>query len=793
MPNTTSTANVSICDGSSYLLPDGVSQSTTGTYVSVIPNAAGCDSTITTNLTVNSTLVFTATAVQIACNGGTGSVILNTSGGQFPYTYGPQSTTGLLQGVYNFSVTDAIGCMSNATATINAEPSPLSLQAVANQIMCYSGLGSVMLTASGGSPSYAYSGSATTNLVAGSYNYTVSDSRGCMAIASAIINAAPSILNGTVSTTTTLCIANTGTATVTVSGGTPPYSYSWNTSPLQTTSIAANLGAGFYVATITDNNGCIKSVNATINSLTPPVSSITGTLSYCPGGSTNLCAPGGLASYLWSTGATTQCILVSSAGTYSVVVTNSSGCSNSSSVNVVVSAVPTCTISGAGFICPGGAVMIGAPTGYPYYLWSNGARTPFITVKVGGTYTVTVRNAAGCSVSCSKTIIAPLKVTVVRTNGSCSNSFLGSASAVVTGGTPPFTYRWNNERTTSSISDLTSATYAVTVTDANGCKATATGYVSVVKSAADYSKISSNFNNTDIPAGRHIWFSSMVKVNYNGTYPLVIKFTDQRINSSKFNLYPKNGKLIISDTYTSSSTVFTGTEWITTAPPNLSGLYFVSGFSHPVNVLIYRNLNSVYWQGIWASSSCVNSIEWKWAAATYSNFTFNVGLLGVKSVDDSTYANFQNNNPAGTPENYKAFCVQGARSNGPNDYIGQYAGVATRIPCAPSSGCISSPPPGSRLADTSVDNETSIQAKAYPNPFSSLTTIEFSRSDKSCHAKVEVYALTGRKVATLFDDEMEKGQSYLVKLEASDLPEDVYIYKIITDDNTINGKLILMK
>src|SRR5664280_2946256 len=110
--------------------------------------------------------------------------------------------------------------------------------------------------------------------------------------------------------------------------------------------------------------------------------------------------------YLWSTGAITNCITVSAAGTYTVTVTNSSGCSSVCTKTVIVSPVPDCTITVTGSLCTGQTTQLCTPliTGNTY-LWSTGATTNCITVSAAGTYSVTVTNSSGCSSVCSKTII----------------------------------------------------------------------------------------------------------------------------------------------------------------------------------------------------------------------------------------------------------------------------------------------------------------------------------------------------------------------------------------------------
>ena len=89
--------------------------------------------------------------------------------------------------------------------------------------------------------------------------------------------------------------------------------------------------------------------------------------------------------------------------------------------------------------------------------------------------------------------------------------------------------------------------------------------------------------------------------------------------------------------------------------------------------------------------------------------------------------------------------------------------------------------------------EGGFQVSAFPNPFTSSTTIEFERTDKSSYTVVEVYNLSGSKVADLFDNTIEQGIKYSVIFHPENLEEGIYVYKIISSDKVVNGKLILMK
>lgn len=198
-----------------------------------------------------------------------------------------------------------------------------------------------------------------------------------------------------------------------------------------------------------------------------------GPTTICPGGSVVLTADPN-ASYQWSNGATSQSITVTSAGTYTVSVTNGSGCNGvSSPLTVVVTSSPTPTISASGStsLCPGSNVQLSASSGSSY-LWSNGSTAQNITVSSAGNYTVTVTYPGGCSGSATSNITVASAPTA-SINSSVGTSLCNNSSAtlVAGGGT---SYSWSNGASTSSISVSAAGTYVVTVTNANGCTDTET-------------------------------------------------------------------------------------------------------------------------------------------------------------------------------------------------------------------------------------------------------------------------------------------------------------------------------
>jgi trimeric autotransporter adhesin len=175
--------------------------------------------------------------------------------------------------------------------------------------------------------------------------------------------------------------------------------YIWNNGA--TTNCITVSQGGTYAVTITDVNGCSSQCTHVVALFSNPVCNITGNPSFCPGGSTELCAPSGATSYEWNTGATTSCITVDQTGIYTVTITDSNGCTSSCSVDVTETNNPTCMISGNPSICFGGSTELCVPTGASGYLWNNGATTSCITVNTAGTYSVTVTYTNDCVSVCS--------------------------------------------------------------------------------------------------------------------------------------------------------------------------------------------------------------------------------------------------------------------------------------------------------------------------------------------------------------------------------------------------------
>ena len=339
---------------------------------------------------------------------------------------------------------------------------------------------------------YAWTSGETTatanQLGSGNQSVLVLDSAGCsLTLPLTLLDPGPIIPN--LSSTPAGC-GTFGTATMAVSGGTAPYTYSWNTNPAQTTAVASNLTGGNYTATVTDANGCTASGSITVAQNSSLNATVSPDQTICQGSQASLTVTptNGVApiSYVWMPGnLTTANITVSPSTTtnYSVVVTDGTGCSvGPLSVNVTVNSNLSFQHSGDTSLCGGQSGQLYASDNLNLGLqfdWSpgGGSGTTFsISPNQNTTYTVTATDPGGCSSSASIQVSVSPAMSVGITAVPVGCGGLGSAVSNVTGGTSPYTYSWNTTplQITSTASNLQTGTYSVTVTDGAGCQTSGT-------------------------------------------------------------------------------------------------------------------------------------------------------------------------------------------------------------------------------------------------------------------------------------------------------------------------------
>jgi gliding motility-associated-like protein len=471
-------------------------------YSVTITDANSCQTTAAVTLTQPAAaLTASINGTDVSCFGGAdGEADLIVNGGTAPYTYlwtnaSPnQDLTNLTATNYTVTVTDNNACTTTASVTISQPAAALTSSIVGTNITCNAANNGIAnLTVSGGTSPYAYlwGGGQTTEdlsgLSAGTYSVTATDDNGCTST-SAVTITEPAVLNATANKTNVSCNGlSDGTATVIATGGTTPYSYSWNSSPVQNTQSASGLPAGVYTVVVTDANSCTKAATVTITEPAVLTASIVGTNVSCNGladADADLTVSGGNApyTYVWSNGYTGQDLFDVTAGTYSVIVTDNRACTANASVDLTQPTILSATYTSVNVACRNGSTgsvdltVAGGVTPYSYN-WNIGQTTEDLTNIAAGTYTGTVTDANFCSAYVTITISQPaavLSASTLATNVTCNGVNTGAINLTVTGGTMPYSYNWSDGNTGEDRTGLAAGTYIVTVTDNNMCNANAT-------------------------------------------------------------------------------------------------------------------------------------------------------------------------------------------------------------------------------------------------------------------------------------------------------------------------------
>jgi gliding motility-associated-like protein len=490
-----------------------------GNYTVTVTDVNGCnaiDSTIVAQGPSNATI--NATVVDVQCFGGTnGNITLNVNGGQGPYTYAwsnsavTSSINNLSAGSYSVTVTTANGCTSTASYVITQPATPLASPAsVVSNVLCFGGNnGQASVNASGGTGPYNYSWNSTpaqttataTSLNAGIYSVAVTDANGCISSATVTITEPPVLSANATSTSVTCNGGANGSALVNLSGGTPPYATSWNSSPIQYGIAASNLSAGNYTATTVDANGCVIAQPTTITQPAPLTAAIASSQNVsCNGGnngSAGVNVNGGTSpyNYSWNTSPPqfTPTAVSMTSGNYTVTVTDANGCATVSTIAITQPTPVTVLAFSNDTICPGQPAIVAAGgsggTGPYTYNWNNnlGTNSTYTVYPTTlTTYIVNAIDANGCaSPTASITIdvyqFSPANLTMTGNASLCAGTPTTIGASVV-GNTGSLTWVWTNQTWNNggpfTVQPTANTTYQVTVT--NQCGVVVTGSVAVV-------------------------------------------------------------------------------------------------------------------------------------------------------------------------------------------------------------------------------------------------------------------------------------------------------------------------
>jgi gliding motility-associated-like protein len=536
---------------------------TVGPYQVTVTDNLNCTATATATVTQPTAIAVSSTTTDVACNGGNnGSINLTISGGASPYTFNwgggitTQNRTNLTSGSYSVTVTDNTSCTAVHSAIIN-ETSTLLVTATPANVSCNGGNnGSINVVVSGGSTPYSYNwggGIVTqnrTSLLAANYTLTVTDNAGCQRIVTTAVTQPNAIAITPAVTHVTCNGASNGAINITVAGGTPNYTYSWNGGV--TSQNRTSIPAGAYLLTVTDNNTCTASANIAVNQPSALSLSAVPTNALCFGqasGSINLNVSGGTSgyTYLWSNSMVVRNITNLAAGNYTVTVTDANSCTTTLTTTVGQAPQLSASATVVNALCFGGnsgSIDLAVSGGsLPFtYNWSNSATTEDISGLSSGTYSVTVRDVNSCSTSSSSSVNQPLSISVNPsvTSVSCNGGSNGSINLSVNGGTGAYTYSWSNSATTSSILGLTAATYSVTVRDANLCSASATA---TVTQPANLS-VSETHTNVSCNGGNNATITTTVN---GGTSPFTYLWNDGNTNANRNALTSNSYSVTVTD------------------------------------------------------------------------------------------------------------------------------------------------------------------------------------------------------------------------------------------------------
>ncbi len=441
----------------------------------------------TVNITSSSTSICQGDTLQLTAS----------SGIQFEWSTGDTTQSILVTtgGEYSLISIDDNNCIASKSIDIIVTALPSITSSITN-VNCYgNNTGTVTATVTSGTSPYLYSwspsggNSATaSNLSAGNYILTVTDSFGC------VETSAVNITQPLLVTATTTAISNvnchgdsSGSATVIPGGGTGGFTYLWIPSG-GTGAIAQNLSAGTYSVIVSDSNECTATSTASISQPAAFViaTSITNATCVQSDGSALVNVSGGTGqySYFWNSipPQTTQTAAGLAAGVYNCTISDSIGCTTTSTIIIGNTTTLTATSSQTNILCYGenngtATILYSGGIGPFTFLWTpSGQTTSTCTSLASGIHVGTVTDSSGCIASLTVFITEPTLLSAnVSTIDSvnCNGGSDGVATIIPLGGTPAYSYLWSNGETAQTATNLFGTTYTCTVVDTNGCIAVA--------------------------------------------------------------------------------------------------------------------------------------------------------------------------------------------------------------------------------------------------------------------------------------------------------------------------------
>jgi hypothetical protein len=595
-----------------------------GTYSVTVTDAKGCTATAEAVVAEPAVLALTLTQTDVTCfafgNATVDATVTGGNGGNVFSWQGPNSTTFATEdlsnvgpGTYILFVTDSKGCSVNGSVTIT-QPAQLAVQLQITPIACNdSANGKIKAIVTGGTGSYTYLWNVTNQptdrdsvekLNPGTYTVQVQDQNGCIVTASAILTQPTPLVLSETHVNVSCKDAADGLINLSVSGATPPYQYLWSDGV--TTQDRTGLAPGLYTVLVSDSKGCRDSLSVTITE--PDLLSITGVVTSpsCFGfnnGAIDITVTGGTAPYAYQWQGAQQVFVEDQpalvAGTYFVKVTDARGCIVNAEFQVTQPDALQASLNVQQISCFGlnnASIEVVASGGTAPYQYNWNPPAPNVAQLTGlapGSYTVQVVDANGCSVNLSAGIFQPnlLTVTLATTQITCNGNLDGAIDATATGGTGQLLYQWSGASTSTAqdLSGLGAGNYTLTVTDQNGCTATASTTI------IEPSNLVVTTTKTDAKPCPNNLGSITVTVS-GGTTPYTFLWNDQANTQNRTNLAGGTYTVVVTDakgcfrtaTVTIDAAVpmqltFTKTDVNCIDQPNGSATVTVTGGQAPYN------------------------------------------------------------------------------------------------------------------------------------------------------------------------------------------------------------------
>lgn len=496
VPCSTYKMKIAIADAGNALYDSGVFINGNGVScqnpasISATTTPTSCGNT--GNATVSVTNFTGTVTYQWHPGGQTTASINNLGAGTYTCVVGLHQTCGVI----NQTVTATVSSVGN-NMVLTANQQPLTCQGASNA--------SATVTPVGGSSPYTcvwntspvQTGLVANNLSAGSYSATVTDNAGCQSVIQVNITQ-PAAMQLSFTTTPAACTSASGAATVSVTAnGTAPYSYSWNTAPVQNSQTATNVASGVYTVTVTDAHNCSVTGNATVAVQNPSWSaSITTTNVACFGGNTGAAAVAlqnatGLSfTYSWSPSSlpTVQTLSNLAAGYYTCTVTDNNGCAKALATTIAQPSLLVISMNTSPTYCTGSvgsanAIVSGGTAPYSYF-WNTTPQQNLSTAQnlAQGQYGLQVVDAHNCVATATANVGAvnpSLQISSSVINSACGGPSGSISILSITPSAPPFSYSWITGQNTQTINNLSPGIYVVSVTDTNGCSGQASIAVNI--------------------------------------------------------------------------------------------------------------------------------------------------------------------------------------------------------------------------------------------------------------------------------------------------------------------------